>query len=544
MGISNKCIVIFLVKFVFAAISDVPPSWSSYYTLEADIFIPYAEVHEPFKAWYDSESSNSRIDYYNGMAKTYQLQRKGDNGSSLKIVPVTTETEINSVKCLQVNGSKEMHITPQQSVPDLKDFKLAGEELIDGFKSEKWMSIVRVGDKVSKYIMWLYRMDSEVYPLRYEMKGFNSLFGSHFDHYIVVYRSYDPSKPDPSIFNVEEIQCESFPGPGIDHVYTFNPMKEFMNNYDDHVDIAFDNFKHHHKRNYDNSTKEHFDRKNYFRQNLRFIHSKNRANTGYTLAVNHLADKSELELKSLYGYKKTILENNGGKHFSYDMNNIKNLPDSIDWRILGAVNPVKDQSVCGSCWSFGTTGAVEGAYFLKHGHRASFSEQALVDCSWGFGNNGCDGGEDFRAYQWIEKHGIPTEDAYGPYLSQDGFCHVNNSLSDGLTKISGFVNVTPNDEEALKSALVNHGPISIAIYASLKSFSFYSNGVYYDPKCLNDPKQMNHAVLLVGYGDLNGSPYWLVKNSWSNFWGNDGYILMSRKDNNCGVLSSPTYVTM
>ncbi|XP_050430980.1 digestive cysteine proteinase 1 [Adelges cooleyi] len=518
-----------------------PPAWNPYYSLQAQISIPYADVQEPFKAWYDSESGNSRIDYYDGMAKTYQLSGKGDFGASIKVVPVTTETETNTVKCLQVNGTKEMHITLQQALPDLKNFKLAS---IDGDKFEKWISVVRVGDKVSKYTIWLSREDNYIIPLRYEMKGFNSLFGSHYDHYIIDYEIFIPSKPEPSNFNVEDMHCESFPGPGIDHVYTFNPMMEFINNYDDHVDNSFDHFKKHHRRNYNNSTKEHFTRKNYFRQNLRFIHSKNRANNGYTLAVNHLADKSELELKSLYGYKKTMLENNGGKPFTYDSNNIEELPSEIDWRIKGAVNPVKDQSVCGSCWSFGTTGAVEGAYFLKHGHRASFSEQSLVDCSWGFGNNGCDGGEDFRAYQWIEKHGIPTEEAYGPYLSQDGLCHESNMTTDGLTKISGFVNVTQYDEEALKSALVNHGPISIAIYASLKTFSFYSNGVFYDPKCLNKPKELNHAVLLVGYGDLNGSPYWLVKNSWSNFWGNDGYVLISRKNNNCGVLTSPTYVLM
>ena len=79
-------------------------------------------------------------------------------------------------------------------------------------------------------------------------------------------------------------------------------------------------------------------------------------------------------------------------------------------RLYGAVTPVKDQSVCGSCWSFGTVGTLEGALFLNTGQLTRLSQQALVDCSWGFGNNGCDGGEDWRAYQWIIKHGgIPTE---------------------------------------------------------------------------------------------------------------------------------------
>lgn len=64
-------------------------------------------------------------------------------------------------------------------------------------------------------------------------------------------------------------------------------------------------------------------------------------------------------------------------------------------------------------------GAIEGAYFLKTKRLMRLSQQALIDCSWGFGNNGCDGGEDFRAYQWMLKHGgIPTEDEYGPYLGQ------------------------------------------------------------------------------------------------------------------------------
>lgn len=213
-------------------------------------------------------------------------------------------------------------------------------------------------------------------------------------------------------------------------------------------------------------------------------------------------------------------------------------------RLYGAVTPVKDQSVCGSCWSFGTIGSIEGAFFLKNGGSlVRLSQQALVDCSWGFGNNGCDGGEDFRAYQRIMKTGgVPTEEEYGGYLGQDGYCHVANvSL---VAPITGYVNVTTNNANAMKLAILKHGPISVAIDASHKSFSFYSNGVYYEEKCGNKLEELDHAVLAVGYGLMNGQLYWLVKNSWSNLWGNDGYVLMSARDNNCGVMTTPTYVTM
>jgi C1A family cysteine protease len=240
----------------------------------------------------------------------------------------------------------------------------------------------------------------------------------------------------------------------------------------------------------------------------------NRKGLSYTLSINHLADKTTEELKVLRGKQQTKpnTKNNGMK---FDMSQYsekqKTLPESFDWRIFGAVTPVKDQGICGSCWSFGTTGAIEGAYFLKYNHLVHLSQQNLVDCSWGFGNNGCEGGEDYRAYDWIIKHGgIATSDSYGQYLQSDAYCHFENATIGA--KLTGYVNVKPNDPVALKTALVNQGPISIGIDAAHKSLVFYDHGLYYEPECGNTVNDLDHAVLLVGYGNYKGEDYWLVKN--------------------------------
>ena len=210
------------------------------------------------------------------------------------------------------------------------------------------------------------------------------------------------------------------------------------------------------------------------------------------------------------GKQKTVSKNNG-LPFDAKKYGQTALPDSFDWRIFGAVTPVKDQGICGSCWSFGTTGAIEGAYFVKYNKLVRFSPQNLVDCSWGFGNNGCDGGEDFRAYDWIIKHGgIATEETYGQYLMSNGFCHFDKSKAGAV--LNGYVNITEYDPVALKTALLNEGPISVAIDAGHKSMVFYSHGLYFEPDCGNKPDNLDHAVLLVGYGKIYGQDYWLIKN--------------------------------
>lgn len=141
----------------------------------------------------------------------------------------------------------------------------------------------------------------------------------------------------------------------------------------------------------------------------------------------------------------------------------------------------------------GTTGTIEGVYFVKTGHLVKLSQQQLIDCSWNEGDNGCDGGEDFRAYEYIIKvNGLSTEEDYGSYLGEDGRCH--DKTVNKAVRLTGFYNVTTGDSQALEAALFYNGPVTVAIDASHKSLSFYSHGVYYEPNCKNKPQDLDHQV--------------------------------------------------
>jgi cathepsin L len=111
---------------------------------------------------------------------------------------------------------------------------------------------------------------------------------------------------------------------------------------------------------------------------------------------------------------------------------------------------------------------------------------------------------------------------------------------------SAFVVLTPGDENILKEAVANVGPISVAIEAN-DNFSNYAGGVYDDPECHSDIDVINHAVLIVGYGTDSdtGKDYWLVKNSWNTSWGEEGYIKMVRnKKNQCAIATLASYMTV
>ncbi|XP_036449135.1 cathepsin L1-like [Colossoma macropomum] len=213
-------------------------------------------------------------------------------------------------------------------------------------------------------------------------------------------------------------------------------------------------------------------------------------------------------------------------------------PRNVDWRARGYVTRVKDQSHCGSCWAFSATGALEGQMFKKTRRLVRLSEQQLVDCSGRYGNRGCQGGWPHWAFKYIMySGGLETVYTY-PYRAKEGYCKFKKWRA--WAKCSGYRRVC-HTERALRNAVATVGPISVAIDVSRHSFQFYKSGVYDDPYCSST--KVNHAVLLVGYGTTRrGKGYWLVKNSWGTWWGNRGYIKMSRnKRNQCGIATYAYY---
>ncbi|XP_028392183.1 cathepsin L1-like [Dendronephthya gigantea] len=278
-------------------------------------------------------------------------------------------------------------------------------------------------------------------------------------------------------------------------------------------------------------------RKAIWRSNLKKVADHNKGNNSYRLAINHLGDLTEIEYKALMlGTKYWPGIRTNGSTF-LPPSNVR-LPSSVDWREKGYVTRVKNQGSCGSCWAFSATGSLEGQHFKKTGNLISLSEQNLVDCTLWYGNRGCSGGLMDNAFRYVKDYGIDTEESY-PYKGvQSLFCFYN-SADVGAT-CSGYVDIKNGSEKQLQSAVGTVGPISAAMDADHSSFQLYHSGVYDESDCCST--DLNHGVLVVGYGTLDGKDYWLVKNSWGTDWGIKGYIMMSRnKGNQCGIATLASY---
>ncbi|XP_073996147.1 cathepsin F-like isoform X3 [Rhodnius prolixus] len=255
-----------------------------------------------------------------------------------------------------------------------------------------------------------------------------------------------------------------------------------------------------------------------------------------TYGASMFADLTTEEFKKYLGFKV-----NPEQSIHRKMAIIPNitLPKEFDWRNYNVVTTVKNQGMCGSCWAFSVTGNIEGLWALQNKELLSLSEQELVDCDTF--DKGCLGGDFDTAYRAIEFiGGLETETDY-PYKGWSDRCHFNKS--EIKVSISGAYNVS-HDEEDIAKYLVANGPISVAVNAN--AMQFYMGGVSHPLKFLCSPNNLDHAVLIVGYGvhrtrfTHKNLPYWLIKNSWGTRWGNKGYYMLYKGDGSCGVNQMPT----
>jgi len=220
---------------------------------------------------------------------------------------------------------------------------------------------------------------------------------------------------------------------------------------------------------------------------------------------------------------------------TYVPKNVKDLPESFDWKDKNAVTAVKDQGQCGSCYIFSTVCNIETVWKNAGHDLISLSEQQVLDCDKV--DDGCGGGWMFNVYDYVVKAGgLELEKDY-PYRAYVGSCKF--SKDKVAARINGFVNVTlDRNEEVMQEYMYDHAVLSVAVDAT--PFQYYVRGII-TSGCGNSFDDLDHAVVATGWGVSGSSTkYWNIKNSWGNGWGESGYARLKRGSNTCGVAWVPT----
>ncbi|XP_063369749.1 counting factor associated protein D-like isoform X1 [Cydia amplana] len=443
-------------------------------------------------------------------------------------------------------------------LPDLSDYVFVGNAT-----SELWRKVIKgkpgengavKGESLTVTHELLVAREHDVpVPVRYSVTTDSSILGPASDVYIHTYKVLPhptaPIKPDTTqCTTIEDAtprqKRADFFSKITDTVSKFNPVQDFSLPLGGDIGPKFDSFKDQFKRNYLDPVEEAV-RKNLLTQATRFIEAGNQATSSFKMGVNFLADRLEEEISQLFGVREPEgLVEEGMVPFPYSENEVKTasdkLPEEFDWRKYGAVSPVRYQgTTCASCWAFAVAASTEGALFKKTNKLVPLSPQCLVDCGKPFGAQGCGPTWPSFAYDYIQNRGLSAWDEYD-YEAKVLEC--KDTKVTPVTHISGHVNVTANNEDALKVAIKNHAPTVVIVDAMAKSFIYYKSGVLNDKKCGESKPRLNHAVLAVGWGskdDSKDSPHFVLKNSWSDKWGDEGYIKIAPES--CAVLERPTY---
>lgn len=208
------------------------------------------------------------------------------------------------------------------------------------------------------------------------------------------------------------------------------------------------------------------------------------------------------------------------------------LPAYFNWADKGIVQPAQDQGQCGSCYSFAGIAAIEAQACKNFGQCTKLSEQEAMECA-----NECAGGWDEQIYAYASKNGGCTKETdYSYYARPINQCTADTAYFPRVasTKVVDW-KIVPHDEFTIRHALYNYGPLWITLQA-YDNLQTYKTGVYDAPK----GKFGWHAILMTGWGTDPATKldYWIVKNSWAETWGENGFAKIRRGVDLCKIEST------
>ncbi|KAL8604600.1 hypothetical protein ACOMHN_013380 [Nucella lapillus] len=281
-----------------------------------------------------------------------------------------------------------------------------------------------------------------------------------------------------------------------------------------------------------------------FQQNMEAMMNHNArypSSVSYYKGLNQFADLTDEKFNRMK--KLNRLHHNNLVHVPTNLwqQGPEKLPPTVNWRMDGFDTPVQDEGNCQSSWAFSAVGAIEAQLFRHTGHLLDLSEQQVMDCSQVYETQGCDGGSANAAFYYaiLNPGGLAAEDDYSYNATVSDKCR---KLKENkyVSPVRGFSNVEAWNETALQYAVATFGPVAATVDATPTSFRQYGGGVYKERGC--NSRQVNHWVLIVGYGTFQRQDYWLLKNSWGRDWGLNGYMMLARNaDNMCGITNMASF---
>lgn len=544
-----------LAAMAASAAASAAPAVPAEYSAVILMKMPYIGLEMPMQVLLSG--SAQKVEYYNGLVVAVSNEQGVykyvyQNGHRACMYSPAGAGPTSAVQANGLNGSA---FQPLAFLPDLAQYNFSGQELVGGILCNKYTMHESHGttgimdDHLAFY--WDPVLSK---PVRWHMHSRHKTFGSHTDEYIMDFLHFEAGAPAADAL-VPPTECRQPQQVNVSlHVSGFPASAGAASA--EAEPLLFEAFLRKYGKSYAAAERE--VRRGVFERNVRLVQELNRRHAGAArFRGNGFLDMTREEVLRLKGGKpRGALRDarRSPEHLAFvsaHRNSSKPLPSGLDWRQErpGVVGPVKDQAMCGSCWTYGATEPIESISAIRTGRLVPLPEQFLLDCTWtngtegGASNLGCDGGNsDIGVLEVVRKYGgiIPTAMAYGSYLSVNGYCRDTRLMEVGA-KVTGWSDVKARDEQAVLDALVSQGPLSISIMVP-DEMLFYDSGVLKVESCRHNETQIDHAVVLVGYGtDEHGTDYYTIRNSWSTYWGDRGYIKVARGDLDCCVSSEAGY---